>query len=214
LREGGVYLITGGLGAIGFALAEYLAITARAKLALIGRSAFPDKEEWNAWLANHDEEDEVSRKIRKLRDLERLGAEALPISADVADELQMRDALNRVTACFGQIHGVIHAAGDVSPEAFVAIHKIVKSDCERHFSSKIRGVLVIEELLRERELDFCLLLSSLSSFLGGIGFAAYTSANAFLDSFAQRQDLAGGAPWISVNLDAWQPARNGGGRPG
>ena len=90
LREGGVYLITGGLGRIGLVLAEYLARTVRAKLILIGRSAFPGRDEWEQWLATHGEEDRVSRRIRKVQALEELGAEVLIISADVANEEQMQ----------------------------------------------------------------------------------------------------------------------------
>jgi len=207
LREGGVYLITGGLGNIGLTLAEYLAQSVRARLALIGRSVFPDREEWDEWLAAHRDEDDVSSRIRKLKSLEELGAEVMVVSADVADEPQMRDVIERVYARFGEVHGVIHAAGNVSPGAFRAIYKISRADCELHFHPKVRGLLVIEKLLRGRRLDFCLLLSSLSSFLGGLGFVAYSAANIFLDSFAQQQ-LASGAPWISVNLDFWQAARN------
>jgi len=53
LRERGVYLITGGLGGIGLMLAEYLARTVRAKLVLLGRSSFPQKEEWEQPLLPH-----------------------------------------------------------------------------------------------------------------------------------------------------------------
>jgi len=60
LREGGVYLITGGLGNIGLTLAEHLANTVRAKLVLLGRSAFPERQEWDQWLATHGD-DEVTR---------------------------------------------------------------------------------------------------------------------------------------------------------
>jgi non-ribosomal peptide synthase protein (TIGR01720 family) len=50
LREGGVYLITGGLGGIGMILAKHLVQTRRAKLALISRSGLPEREEWEKWM--------------------------------------------------------------------------------------------------------------------------------------------------------------------
>ncbi len=50
LREGGVYLITGGLGSMGLAFAKYIARQVQAKLVLIGRSEFPAKEEWEQWM--------------------------------------------------------------------------------------------------------------------------------------------------------------------
>ncbi|HKX31861.1 MAG TPA: KR domain-containing protein, partial [Blastocatellia bacterium] len=204
LRAGGVYLVTGGLGTIGLTLAEYLAQTAQAKLVLIGRSPFPDRSDWDEWLATHGDEDEVGRKIRRLRAFEELGAEVLTINADVADEPRMREAIEQISGRFGEINGVIHAAGIVSPDTFRAIHKIGRDDCEPHFYPKARGLLVIEKLLRGRKLDFYLLLSSLSSLIGGLGFVAYSAANIFLDSFAQQQALSGDIPWTSVNLDFWQ----------
>jgi acyl transferase domain-containing protein len=73
LKEGGVYLITGGLGGIGLALAEYLAQTVQAKLILVSRSALPNRDEWEKWLVTHTEQDSVSRKIRKVQELEKLG---------------------------------------------------------------------------------------------------------------------------------------------
>ncbi|MCK5524147.1 MAG: acyltransferase domain-containing protein [Thiomargarita sp.] len=52
LRHSGVYLITGGLGGVGLAIAEYLAKNFNAKLALVGRSKFPEKNTWAEWMTN------------------------------------------------------------------------------------------------------------------------------------------------------------------
>ena len=117
LREGGVYLITGGLGRIGLVLAEYLARTVRAKLILIGRSAFPGRDKWEQWLATHGEDDRVSRRIRKVQAIEELGAEVLIISADVANEEQMQAVITQAYERFGTIHGVIHSAGIVGEQS-------------------------------------------------------------------------------------------------
>ena len=50
LRDKGVYLITGGLGGMGLVLAESIAKSVRARLVLVGRSAFPATESWDEWL--------------------------------------------------------------------------------------------------------------------------------------------------------------------
>jgi acyl transferase domain-containing protein/NADPH:quinone reductase-like Zn-dependent oxidoreductase len=47
LRERGIYLITGGLGSMGLALARYLAREVRARLVLLGRSGLPPEAEWD-----------------------------------------------------------------------------------------------------------------------------------------------------------------------
>ncbi len=203
LRDGGVYLITGGLGGVGFALAQYLARNVRAKLVLTGRTALPERADWEQWLKTHADEDDISRKIRKVQALEELGAEVLVQSADVADEQQMLEAIRGAFEKFGRLHGVIHGAGDVSLDSLRAIQQIDKHGCERHFRPKVQGLLVLEKLLRDAELDFFFLLSSLSSVLGGIGFVSYAASNIFMDSFAHAQNRKGRTRWMTVNWDTW-----------
>ncbi len=60
LRQRGVYLITGGFGGVGLLLAEHMARTAQARLALIGRNGLPDRAEWADWLASHEASDSMS----------------------------------------------------------------------------------------------------------------------------------------------------------
>ncbi|MEM6403913.1 MAG: SDR family NAD(P)-dependent oxidoreductase, partial [Cyanobacteria bacterium P01_D01_bin.116] len=204
LKEKGVYLITGGLGGIGLVLAEYLARTVQAKLVLVGRSALPAKEEWEQWLTNHDETDSTSRKIRKVQELERNGASVLVVSADVANEEQMQNVIAQAQQQFGQINGVIHAAGVVQGKSFEAIENITKTDCEQQFQPKVHGLLVLEKLLQDKELDFCLLLSSLSSILGGLGLVAYSAANTFMDAFVHQYNRSHRGLWSSISWDEWQ----------
>jgi acyl transferase domain-containing protein len=199
LREGGVYLITGGLGKLGLMLAEYLARSVQAKLVLIGRSGLPAREEWEQWLTTRDGSDRLSTRIRKVQELEKLGSEVLIVSADVAKEAQMQAAIARAEERFGRIHGVIHAAGIVEKDALRAISETGYAECELHFQPKVRGLYVLEQVLQGRELDYCLLISSISSILGGLGFAAYSSANIFLDAFAHRQNQLNHCHWCSTN---------------
>ncbi len=204
LREQGVYLITGGLGGVGLALAGELARRARARLVLTGRSRFPEREAWTGWLAAHGEDDPVSRKIRRLQDLEELGAEILVRRCDVADVTGMCDLLAEIRSRFGALHGVVHAAGVVGGRAFRPLDHATERDGEEQFRPKARGVYALREALGDTELDFCLLVSSISSLLGGLGFTAYAAANAFLDAFAERESAAGGTPWTSVDWDGWK----------
>jgi acyl carrier protein len=62
---------------------------------------------------------------------------------------------------------------------------------------------VLEKVLAERELDFCLLCSSLSSLFGGLEFGAYTAANLFMDVFTNLHNRRCPQWWTSVNWDAW-----------
>ncbi|GAA0331140.1 hypothetical protein GCM10009087_46630 [Sphingomonas oligophenolica] len=204
LRHKGVYLLTGGLGGVGLAMATYLARTFQARLVLVGRSTFPARPDWPSWLAEHPAEDRTSLQIRRLEGLEALGAEILTASADVADPVAMKRVLDQTDARFGTLHGVFHGAGAVGVETFREIARATAEDSEIQFRAKVHGLLVLDQLLAGRTLDFCVLMSSLSAVLGGLGFAAYSSANLFLDAFARLKGRAGGTPWISIDWDSWR----------
>ena len=200
-RDRGVYLITGGLGNIGFTLAKYLAKAFKAKLILLGRSGLPMRENFSEWIATHGEQNTVSRNIQKVKTLEELGAEVLVISADVAKFGQMQAAIAQAYEHFGKINGVIHGAGIVGDNSRKLIQETGKAECEMQFQSKVHGLFVLQKVLHGRELDFCLLLSSVSSILGGLGFAAYSAANLFMDAFTYQQNRTKTVPWISLNWE-------------
>jgi len=203
LREGGVYMITGGLGGIGLVLAEHLARTLRAKLILVGRSVFPRSSAWQHWLLAH-EDDATSRMIRLLQTLEAGGAEIMVARADVANAVQLRAVVRRARARFGVINGVFHAAGWSGAAALHAIGQISREQCEQHFRPKAQGLLTIERVFRDQQPDFYLLFSSLAALLGGLGFVAYAAANSYMDAFAHSRSRTSATPWISVNWDGWR----------
>ncbi|MBD2166646.1 SDR family NAD(P)-dependent oxidoreductase [Calothrix membranacea FACHB-236] len=200
LRQAGVYLITGGLGGIGLEIAEYLAQKIQAKLILISSSTFPRKEKWEEWLTTHDEHDKFSTRISKLKELEQLGAEILVLSADVANLNQMQSAITQAVERFGQINGVIHAAGI---KLFRTVQEITKNECEEQLKANGHGLFILETALQGIELDFCVLISSLSSVLGALGMAAYPAAHHFTDAFVYQHNQTSSTPWISVNWDNW-----------
>ncbi|OYQ63098.1 hypothetical protein B9G53_18730 [Pseudanabaena sp. SR411] len=204
LKKGGLYLITGGLGSIGLILAEHLALTCQAKLLLVGRSPFPAKSEWQQWLATHSPEDPISQKIQKLQTITNLGSEVFIARADVANLDQMLAIFAEVNQKWGAINGVIHAAGVLTEQAFQEIRLLDRLNCEQQLRPKVDGLLVLEQILRSQNIDFCLLFSSLSAVLGGLGYFAYAAANLFMDAFTQQQQQTNPTPWIAINWDSWQ----------
>ena len=202
LRQEGVYLITGGLGAIGLALADYLARTCAARLVLVGRTEMPPHEDWDAWLGSHAADEVTSRRIRALQALVAQGAEIMVAAVDVADQDEMQKLVREAVARFGKINGVIHAAG--LPGAGVVQLK-TRDEAARVLAPKIAGTRVLAEIFAGQELDFMVLCSSLVTAAGGAGQVDYTAANAFLDAFAQRRS-ADGEYTLAVNWDAWREA--------
>jgi acyl transferase domain-containing protein/acyl carrier protein len=197
-REHGVYLITGGLGSVGLTLAEYLARTFHARLVLVGRTELPPREQW---LAADGEQDE---RIRRILAMEEAGAEVLTLAADVADVQQTRDVVRRCFARFGSLHGVIHAAGVVGAKAVKTIPELTADESEKQFRPKVAALYSLAEVLDGIELDFCVLTSSLAGLLGGLGYAAYSGASAFMDAFARSHSRGRSSPWLSVDSDLWE----------
>ncbi|HVO09715.1 MAG TPA: SDR family NAD(P)-dependent oxidoreductase [Vicinamibacteria bacterium] len=213
IREGGTYLITGGLGRIGLEIAGFLARSARARLVLVGRSRLPERGEWADWVSSRGEADPVSRRIVAVLALESLGAEVVTVQADVADAQAMEARVAGAEARLGPIHGVVHAAGVTTGPSFGPLGTLSAQACAEQFRVKVQGTHVLQQVLAGRALDFCVLMSSLSTALGGLGMAAYAAANLYLDGVAVQRRQAGEAGWTSVGWDGWWLGEEGGARP-
>jgi acyl transferase domain-containing protein/thioesterase domain-containing protein len=213
LRQGGVYLVTGGLGGIGLTIAKSLAETERAKLVLINRTPLPPHEEWDDWLERRPAEAESAR-IRTVRQLEALGAEVLVASGDVADLDRMSEVVEETKARFGALHGVIHAAG-VLDDAPIGAKR--QASVESVFGPKVYGTMVLDRVLKNEPLDFFVVFSSTSTAIAAAGQVDYVGANAFLDAYADKAraegrnvlSLAWGV-WAEVGLAASAADKLGG----
>ncbi len=209
-RQGGVHVITGGLGGIGLTLAHHLARTTRARLALLSRSAtLVPREQWPALLADPAGREAEAATVRAVKALEDDGAEVMVLRADASDAASLRDALALVKRRFGALHGVVHAAGDAGAGAASAsAADSASADADhRVLLPKLHGALALQEALRDTPLELLVLCSSLASVTGDLGQAAYGGANACLDAAAQAwQQLAGGpaARVVSIGWDGWR----------
>ena len=200
LKRAGTYLITGGLGGIGLKVAEWLARTVQARLVLVNRSALPPRAEWPARLEQAGADERISRRIRAVLDLEKLGAEVLVVKADSANRGEMQAAVAEARARFGRINGVMHAAG-VAGDGVIQLKE--KAVAGAVIDAKVRAALLLTELLRDAPPDFMVHFSSLAAVVGGFGQVDYCGANSALDALAQAAATAGGVPAISINWDAW-----------
>lgn len=199
LRSKGVYLITGGLGGVGLAMAEHLAARCQARLVLLGRTALPPRGQWEALLAQ-PVPDAVAQRVRQVLALESHGAEVMLAAADVTDLAQMRTVVRDACARFGTIHGVLHTAG-VIDDGVVQLKEAAAAAAV--LAPKLQGTLVLEEALADVALDFTVLFSSISSFSGLAGQVDYAAANAFLDAYAQDRSARDGSFTVAVNWSAW-----------
>ncbi|MFF9075812.1 SDR family NAD(P)-dependent oxidoreductase [Streptomyces sp. NPDC014872] len=178
LRAGGTYLITGGLGALGLSLAEFLAASGAGAIALLGRSAPDDPG-----------------RIEALR---ATGTRVGVWSADVADEQRMREVLDEIRTRFPPLRGVFHAAGVLDDATLLGLDA---GRIERVLRPKAHGARVLHELTADDGLDLFVLFSSAAAYVGTAGQAAYAAANSALDALALERRRAG-LPGLSVQ---WGP---------
>lgn len=197
LRPGGVYLITGGLGGLGLALARHLTERVGAKLVLLGRTRLPDRGQWSK-LATDVAEDAVAKRIRAVEQLEALGAEVLVCAGDVTDEKQMRTVRAAAEKRFGRVDGIFHLAGVAGGGM---LESRPREAAEKVFAPKVDGCYVLDEVFGGST-DLMVLFSSITAITAEFGLGDYSAANAVMDAFAQRR-WAAGRRVFSINWPTW-----------
>ncbi len=190
IRKQGVYLITGGLGGMGLVLAKHLAKTAQARLVLISRSAPMSESSKYLSETDHQQLTRFPQIAQDIKILAELGSQVMIMRADVADQQDMENVIDTVFERFGELNGVIHAAGVAGKNI---MQLMSQESATNVFQSKVKGTMVLDSVLTRMKqvnaLDFLLLCGSRTVILGGYGQADYISANAFLDSFAEYKQL-------------------------
>ncbi|XXY47425.1 type I polyketide synthase [Sorangium sp. So ce269] len=181
LRPAASYLITGGLGGLGLAVAEWMVSRGARHLVLLGRSgaATPAQQE-------------------AVRRIEGAGARVTIGAVDVASRAQLDAFFANVASGLPPLRGVVHAAG-VLDDGLVAQQTLARF--HRVMAPKAVAAWHLHELTRDLPLDFFVLFSSAVSLIGSPGQANYAAANGFLDALAHHRRHRG-LPALSVN---WGP---------
>ncbi|MDZ7967880.1 MAG: beta-ketoacyl synthase N-terminal-like domain-containing protein [Nostoc sp. DedSLP03] len=201
-KKQGVYLFPGGLESLEVVIAEYLAKTLQAKLIFIEDSDFPENDNFSQWLETHTQQDEVSCKIQKLLALEKLCGKVLVIRLDTTNDEQIHQSFSFEN--LGQINGVIYSTGIKREHLFCSIPEISEIESKKIFDFQSDRITILERILQNKKLDFCIIFSSLFSTLGGLGLGLYSAANHFVDTFTKRQNHNNYLPWYLINWDKFQ----------
>jgi amino acid adenylation domain-containing protein len=172
LREGGVYLISGGAGGLGLILAEALVQGYRARVFLTGRT-------WETQLPA------PTRQRLEALNQNQQGGQVEYLAADITDAQGTIDLVAKVRQRAGRIHGVFHCAGTLDNAALANKNA---EQIARIVNPKAIGVTLLDQALEHEVLDLFVVYSSISAVMGFVGQTDYAYANRFLDGFvAQRQ---------------------------
>jgi NAD(P)-dependent dehydrogenase (short-subunit alcohol dehydrogenase family) len=196
-----VYLITGGTGGLGLAIAGYLAKACRPRLVLTKKSPFPKKSSWRELVTAADTPAPVLKTLTALIEIERMGAEIEVLVADVSDREQMQTAVDEVFTRYGTINGVIHAAGIVRAGL---IQAKTRETADSVLAPKVYGTMILFDLLRQVKPDFLVLFSSITSILTPYAECDYSAANSFLDAYSCFANAHGGFHTLTINWPGWR----------
>ncbi len=181
LREDRTYLVTGGLGGIGCAVAGWLADRGAGTIVLNGRRP-PDPE--------------IEEAVESLR---RRGHTVQVELADVTDAAAVDEMLARMEQDLPPLGGVIHSVGALSDGA------LGNQSWERFEGvlwPKVLGAWHLHRATMDSDLDMFVLFSSVVGVLGNPGQSNHAAANAFLDQLAAHR-RAMGLPGQSIAWGAW-----------
>ena len=176
------YLITGGLGALGLYTAAHLAQLGAGDIVLTSRRT-PDADAQRAI-------DDITERYR---------CRIHTFAADVGDEAQVAQVLDRIRAELPPLAGVAHLAG-VLDDALLTQQTLERF--RTTLAPKALGGYHLHRMTKNDDLDFFIVYSSASSVLGSPGQANYAAANALLDGLvAERR--AHGLPATGINWGPW-----------
>jgi acyl transferase domain-containing protein/NAD(P)-dependent dehydrogenase (short-subunit alcohol dehydrogenase family)/acyl carrier protein/SAM-dependent methyltransferase len=187
LRSEGVYLITGGLGGVGLALARHLSTRYRASLLLVGRRPADSQ---------------------LLADLLQWTGRVETAVADVSTPEGAHHAVAEAKRLFGRLDGIVHAAGVLDDG--LLLHQD-EAAARRVLAPKVSGSVLLDIATQNEPLAFFALCSSFVVAAGNAGQADYAWANGFLDAFAEsrerlRERGERSGQTVSIAWPAWRLA--------
>jgi len=179
----GAYLITGGLGALGFEVAKWLVTRRGVKNVVLA--------------SRRGEEDPNAGLIRA--NLETLGAQVILEKMDITIDDQVRELVRRVHRPGRPLKGIFHCAGILEDGI---LGQMDWAKFERVIAPKVFGAWLLHEHTKSLKLDQFVLFSSILSLMGSAGQANYAAANAFLDALGARR-RSENLPAIVLNFGPW-----------
>lgn len=176
-RSDATYLITGGLGGFGMAVAQWLVDHGAQHLVLMGRS------------------DPSTQALAAIEAMKEAGAEVRVAKADVTSEQEVAGVLADIARTMPQLRGVIHGAM-VLDDAL--LHQLNEERMRKAMGPKAMGAWILHSQTLNLPLDMFVMFSSFSSIIGTTRQGNYVAGNAFLDALAYHRH-ANGLPALTVN---------------
>ncbi|OAR19613.1 polyketide synthase, partial [Mycobacterium leprae 3125609] len=196
-KSDGAYLITGGMGALGLLMADWLADRGARRLVLMGRTPLPPRRDWELDTLDAG----LRQKIDAICALEMRGVTVEAVAVDVGhhDDVQALLA-KRDRDGAAPIRGIIHAAGVTNDQL---VTNMTDDPVRQVMWPKIAGCQVLHEAFPPGSVDFFYLTSSAAGIFGIPGQGSYAAANSYLDALARTRRQQG-CHTMSIDWVAWR----------
>ncbi|KJX74642.1 type I polyketide synthase [Mycobacterium lepromatosis] len=196
-KSDGAYLITGGMGALGLLMADWLADHGARRLVLMGRTPLPPRRDWELDTLNAG----LRQKIDAICALEMRGVTVEAVAVDVGrhDDVQALLA-KRDRDGAAPIRGIIHAAGVTNDQL---VTNMTDDPVRQVMWPKIAGCQVLHEVFPPGSVDFFYLTASAAGIFGIPGQGSYAAANSYLDALARARRQQG-CHTMSFDWVAWR----------
>lgn len=204
LSKDATYLSFDGLEGLGIVFNEYLATRVKAKVIFVEYSPLvplPPRNEWESWLKNNGQSNDTSLKIQRIYELEKAGANFEIIQLDTSNIDEAFKTLSESLKEHKQIDGIFHSPASFGLRWVDPIMNINEYLCELNFLVKSKSMYLVEKVIDKFNPEFCVVLSSLGSILGGLGFTAYSAGNIFMETFVNRYNKQNKKPILLSNWD-------------
>ncbi|KAL8336217.1 hypothetical protein RB601_000166 [Gaeumannomyces tritici] len=173
LRPDRTYLLPGGLGGLGRAIAKWMAQPQQGAKNIL-------------FLSRSGGDGDVAREL--LGELEGMGVRARAAKCDVGDEAELTTTLNTASRDgFPRIGGVIQGAMQLVDSAFEFMDQ---RSWEAALAPKVRGTWNLHRHTPP-DVDFFVMLSSICGLVGNRGQANYAAGNTFQDALAAHRRARG-----------------------
>lgn len=158
------YLVTGGVGGFGLKTARWLAEQGAGHLVLLSRRG-----------------SEAPEAAAAVAELEAAGAKVHIKACDVADAASLKLIIDEIGRELPPLRGIVHAAMVLDDGL---IHNLDAARFNKVLKPKIVGAWNLHRLTEHLPLNFFVVYSSATTFIGNPGQANYVAANMYLEGLA------------------------------
>ncbi len=182
------YLVLGGLDGVGQAFAQVLAEAVQGKLILSSRdSDFKNNADLTAFVQR----------------LEKSGSQIFTLHLDPMHTDSLGQSLDACAHLPTDLDGLICCYDMLDSKPTGLVNELSLKDCQTYLEAQGQFLEQLSRYVDARPLDFCIVMSSLSAKIGGIGQTMHAMAGSYANAFISFKAQQSSNPWMVMNWDRW-----------